>query len=307
MDERTVRLFRELVAPMRVPPGKEVELQRDFDPAATGDLVEKDDAEDLLAKGVDLLAEYQARLAAQDTYGLLVVLQAIDGGGKDGTIRHVMSGVNPQGVHVHSFKTPSAEELDHDYLWRCVEHLPARGEIAIFNRSHYEEVLAVRVHPEYLEGQKLPAESKGPDIWQRRYRAINGWERHLVENGFRIVKLFLTISKEEQRQRFLDRIDEPDKNWKFSAGDVKERGRWDDYQAAFSAMLANTSTEWAPWHVIPGDRKWFARIAASAVIVSALADIDPQYPLVDDEARRALRDARVALAAEAAGDGVANV
>jgi polyphosphate kinase 2 (PPK2 family) len=177
-----------------------------------------------------------------------------------------MSGVNPQGVHVHSFKTPSAEELDHDDLWRCAQRLPARGEIAIFNRSHYEEVLAVRVHPEYLEGQKLPSETRGPDIWDRRYRAINEWERHLVENGFhlvengfRIVKLVLGISKEEQRQRFIARIDEPERHWKSSAGDVKERERWDDYQAAFSAMLSRTSTEWAPWYAIPGDRKWFAR------------------------------------------------
>ncbi len=203
MPERTEKLFSELIAPLRVKPGKKVDLARDFDPGATADLVEKDDADELLASGVELLAEYQARLAAQDTYGLLVVIQAIDGGGKDSTIKHVMSGVNPQGVSVHAFKTPSAEELDHDYLWRCAQHLPARGEIAIFNRSHYEEVLVVRVHPEYLEGQKLPAESRGDDIWQRRYREINDWERHLVENGFRVVKLFLNISREEQRQRFL--------------------------------------------------------------------------------------------------------
>ena len=302
MGDGTAKLFRELIAPMRVPPGKQLKLERDFDPAATADQVEKDDADELLAQGVELLAEYQARLAAQDTYGLLVVLQAIDGGGKDGTIKHVMSGVNPQGVSVHSFKTPSAEELDHDYLWRCARHLPARGEIAIFNRSHYEEVLAVRVHPEYLEGQKLPSGSRGPDIWSRRYRAINDWERHLAENGFRIVKLFLNISKEEQRQRFVARIDEPDKNWKFSAGDVKERQRWDEYQAAFSDMLSETSTEWAPWYVIPGDRKWFARIAASAVIANALVEIDPQYPAVDDAERAALLEARAGLVAEGAGE-----
>lgn len=298
MSEGTTKLFRELIAPLRVPPGAKVELARDFDPAATADFVEKEEADELLAEGVALLAEYQARLAAQDTYGLLVVLQAIDGGGKDGTIKHVMSGVNPQGVHVHSFKTPSAEELDHDYLWRCAQHLPARGEIAIFNRSHYEEVLAVRVHPEYLGGQKLPEEGRGPDIWERRYRAINDWERHLVENGFRIVKLFLNISKEEQRQRFIARIDEPDKNWKFSAGDVKERERWDEYQEAFSDMLSHTSTEWAPWFVIPGDRKWFARVAASAVIVDALIEIDPRYPVVADAERAALLDARAQLEAE---------
>ena len=183
MSESTEKLFSELIAPLRVKPGKKVEL-RDFDPAAKADLVGKDDAEELLAKGVELLAEYQARLAAQDVYGLLVVIQAIDGGGKDSTIKHVMSGVNPQGVSVHAFKTPSAEELDHDYLWRCARRLPARGEIAIFNRSHYEEVLVVRVHPEYLEGQRLPRESEGAGIWRRRYREINDWEGHLVENGF---------------------------------------------------------------------------------------------------------------------------
>jgi PPK2 family polyphosphate:nucleotide phosphotransferase len=275
-----------------------VELARDFDPGAAAKLVEKDDADELLARGVELLAEYQARLAAQDTYGLLVVIQAIDGGGKDGTIKHVMSGVNPQGVHVHSFKTPSAEELDHDFLWRCAQRLPARGDIAIFNRSHYEEVLVVRVHPEYLAGQKLPDESAGEGIWKRRYREINDWERHLVENGFHIVKLFLNLSKDEQRRRFMARIDEPAKNWKFSAADVKERERWDEYEEAFSAMLSHTSTEWAPWHVIPADHKWFARLAASAAIVSALAEIDPKYPKATDEERAALREARAALEAE---------
>jgi PPK2 family polyphosphate:nucleotide phosphotransferase len=303
MTEPTLELFRELIASMRVKPGTKVKLKHDFDPAATDDDVEKEGADELLAEGVGLLAEYQARLAAQDTYGLLVVIQAIDGGGKDGTIKHVMSGVNPQGVSVHSFKVPSATELDHDYLWRCAQRLPARGEIAIFNRSHYEEVLAVRVHPEILAGQKLPMESRGKDVWERRYRAINDWERHLTENGFRIVKLFLNISKEEQRQRFLARIDEPEKNWKFSAGDVKERDHWDDYQAAFGDMLSETSTEWAPWYVIPGDRKWFARVAASAVIVNALAEIDPRYPELADAARAELLECRALLEAEAPNAG----
>jgi PPK2 family polyphosphate:nucleotide phosphotransferase len=303
MGERTAKLFRELIGPMRVPPGKKVKLERDFDPAFESGSISRGDSEELLQRGVELLAEYQARLAAQDTYGLLVVIQAIDGGGKDGTIKHVMSGVNPQGVSVHSFKTPSAEELDHDYLWRCAQHLPARGEIAIFNRSHYEEVLAVRVHPEYLGGQKLPEESKGHETWDRRYRAINDWEHHLADNGFRIVKLFLNISKEEQRQRFLARIDEPEKNWKFAAGDVKERQYWDDYQAAFSDMLSETSTEWAPWYVVPGDHKWFARLAASAVIVNALVEIDPRYPEVGDAERAALLEARAGLEAEAPKGG----
>jgi len=301
MTESTLELFRKLIAPMRVSPGTKVKLQRDFDPAAGDDEVEKEGADELLAEGGELLAEYQARLAAQDTYGLLVVIQAIDGGGKDGTIKHVMSGVNPQGVSVHSFKVPSAEELDHDFLWRCAQRLPARGEIAIFNRSHYEEVLTVRVHPAILAGQKLPEESRSKDVWERRYRAINDWERHLSESGFRIVKLFLNISKEEQRQRFLARIDEPEKNWKFSAGDVKEREHWGQYEAAFSGMLSETSTAWAPWYVIPGDRKWFARVAAAAVIVDALAEIDPGYPALDDAARAELLECRAQLEAEAKG------
>src|SRR5262245_7164345 len=271
---------------MRVRPGSRVVLARDFDPAYDAGLAKREGRE-LLPAAVEHLAEYQQRLAAQDTYGLLVVLQAMDAGGKDGTIRHVMSGVNPQGVSVHGFKQPSTEELDHDYLWRYAQRLPARGEIGIFNRSHYEEVLVVRVHEELLARQKLPKSARGRGIWKRRYREINDWERHLVDNGIRIVKLFLNLSKDEQRERFLARIDEPDKNWKFSAADVEERRYWDDYQRAFSEMLSNTSTEWAPWYVIPADRKWFARLAVAAVIVDALMAIDPKFPTLDDEARDA--------------------
>ena len=288
-----------LAESLRVEPGRKVDLGRDFDPASTPDFVGKEESQELLRRGIELLTDLQARLAAQDTYGLLVVVQGIDASGKDGTIKHVMSGVNPQGVAVHSFKSPSAQELDHDYLWRCAQHLPARGEIAIFNRSHYEEVLVVRVHTEYLTGQKLPEESKGRDIWKRRYREINDWERYLTDNGFRVVKLFLNLSKEEQRRRFLDRIDQPDKRWKFSLGDVRERERWDAYQEAFSAMLSATSTTWAPWHVIPADHKWFTRVAAAAVIIDALTDIDPRYPVLDEEAQRSLMQARAELAAEA--------
>jgi PPK2 family polyphosphate:nucleotide phosphotransferase len=253
----------------------------------------------LLREGVALLCEYQARLAAQDTWGVLVVIQALDAAGKDGTIRHVMSGVNPQGVAVHGFKVPSAEELDHDYLSRYCKHLPARGEIGIFNRSHYEEVIAVRVHPENLERQKLPAESKGAGVWKRRYREINDWERYLTDNGFRLVKLFLNLSKEEQRTRFLKRLDLPEKNWKFSSHDVRERERWDDYQGAFSEMLSHTSTKWAPWYVIPADRKWFARLAVAVVIAHTLMEIDPQYPVVSDDARQDLMKVREELEAEA--------
>jgi PPK2 family polyphosphate:nucleotide phosphotransferase len=233
-----------------------------------------------------------------------VCLQALDAAGKDGTIRHVMSGVNPQGVHVTGFKVPSAEELDHDFLWRFNRHLPARGDIAIFNRSHYEEVLVVRVHPENLSRQKLPEKAKRNGVWRRRYREINEWERYLTDNGFRVVKLFLNLSKEEQRRRFLRRIDLPEHNWKFSSHDVQERRHWDAYQKAFSEMFTHTSTEWAPWHVIPADRKWFARIGAGAVIANALIDIDPQYPTLDADANRDLQAAKVELESEAP-DGAA--
>jgi PPK2 family polyphosphate:nucleotide phosphotransferase len=290
----------ELIEPFRVAPGRKVVLGRHFDPRFDGGL-DKLSGRRLLREGVELLAEYQERLAAQDTYGLLVVLQAIDAAGKDGAIRHVMTGVNPQGVSVTSFKVPSAEELDHDYLWRYARRLPARGEIGIFNRSHYEEVVVVRVHEMLLARQKLPKAARGRDVWKRRYREINDWERYLVDNGFPVVKLFLNLSKEEQRLRFLARIDEPDKNWKFSAADVEERRYWDDYQRAFSEMLSSTSTEWAPWHVIPADRKWFARLAVAAVIVDALMAIDPKFPTLDEEARGALLEAKAGLEAEASG------
>ena len=230
---------------------------------------------------------------------MLIVLQALDAAGKDGTIRHVMSGVNPQGVKVHSFKVPSSEELDHDYFWRFAQRLPARGEIGIFNRSYYEEVLVVRVHPDLLEHQKLPKDNRGPGLWKRRFQEINNWERNLNDNGIKVVKLFLNLSREEQRTRFLRRIDLPDHNWKFSSADVREREYWDDYQEAFSDMLTHTSTEWAPWHVIPADRKWYARIAAGAVIVNALIDIDPRYPTIDAEARDALQEVKKSLEAQA--------
>ena len=292
------RRIRRLIKPLRVKPGRTVTLPGDFDPGWTGSLARKRDAEKLLRQSVELLAAYQERLAAQDTYGLLVVFQAIDAAGKDGTIKHVMSGVNPQGVQVTAFKAPGPEELDHDFLWRIMRKLPERGHIGIFNRSHYEEVLVVRVHPEYLGGERLPAAATGKDIWTRRYREINDWERYLVDNGFRIVKLFLNVSREEQRRRFLARIDEPNSNWKFSAADVRERQRWDDYQAAFSGMLSNTSTTWAPWYVIPADHKWFMRIAASAAILDALIDIDPQFPKPTEEEAAEMAAAKQELLAE---------
>jgi PPK2 family polyphosphate:nucleotide phosphotransferase len=290
--------IHEFTKPFRVEPGSKVDLANDFDPGYKDGLLRKDEGDELLKHGVELLAEYQERLAAQDTYGLVVVLQALDAGGKDGTIRHVMSGVNPQGVVVHGFKVPSTEELDHDYLWRYERRLPARGQIGIFNRSHYEEVLVVRVHPEFLEKQRLPKGARDGTVWKRRYRDINGWERYLVDNGFPMVKLFLNMSKEEQKKRFLARIDEPEKNWKFSANDIQERKHWDDYQHAFAEMLSHTSTEWAPWHVIPADHKWFARIAVAAIIANALIQIDPQYPTVSDEARAELQAAKTVLESE---------
>jgi PPK2 family polyphosphate:nucleotide phosphotransferase len=293
--------LEKLVAPLRVPAGKKVSLPRDFDPGYTADFVTKEDAQADLLDGVEILRDYQERLAAQDVYALLVVLQGLDASGKDGTIEHVMSGVNPQGVAVTSFKTPSTLELDHDFLWRHQVALPGRGQIGIFNRSHYEEVLVVRVHPQYLQGQRLPAEDKTDDIWERRYREINEWERHLVDNGTRVVKLFLNVSKEEQRKQFLERLDDPTKSWKFSPADVAEREFWDDYQKAYAAMLGATSTAWAPWHVIPADHKWFARLAAAAVIISALIDIDPRFPVADDKRKGEMAAARSKLAAQASG------
>jgi PPK2 family polyphosphate:nucleotide phosphotransferase len=289
----------EFIRPFLVKPGSSVSLARDFDPGFEAGIQKKADGVELLQRGIELLTDYQARLAAQDTYGVLVVLQALDAAGKDGTIRHVMSGLNPQGVRVESFKVPSDRELGQDFLRRYQDRLPARGEIGIFNRSHYEEVLVVRVHPENLQRQKLPPAMREHHVWTRRYDAINDWERYLSENGFRIVKLFLNLSREEQRVRFLRRIDLPDHNWKFSSHDVEERQYWDAYQEAFSEMFTHTSTDWAPWHVIPADRKWFARIAAAAVIANALIDIDPQYPRLGDDALRDLQAAKRRLEAEA--------
>jgi PPK2 family polyphosphate:nucleotide phosphotransferase len=297
--DRGTRQIPNFIEGLRVTPGSQVTLAKDFDPGFKGPFVKKKDGAELLRRGVETLAEYQDRLAAQDTYGVLVVLQALDAAGKDGTIRHVMSGVNPQGVNVHSFKEPSAEELAHDYLWRCAKDLPARGEIGIFNRSHYEEVLVARVHPEILDRQRLPSRSKGPGVWRRRFREINDWERYLSDNGFVIVKMFLNMSKEEQRIRFLQRIDQPEKNWKFSADDARERARWDDYQKAISDMLSNTSTHWAPWYVIPADHKWYARICASAILADTLMSINPQYPTLSAKAARELQVARQELEAEA--------
>ena len=296
-DKRLEQLDR-FIKPMRVEPGRRVRLPKDFDPGYTADFVRKEQATEMLQQGVQWLSEFQVRLAAQDTWSLLVIFQAMDAAGKDGTIRHVMSGVNPQGVEVTSFKVPTEHERDHDYLWRAALRLPARGMIGIFNRSYYEEALVVRVHPQILAGQRMPPASKGRDVWKRRFREINDWERYLTDNGTKIVKLFLNVSKDEQRRRFLDRIEEPDSNWKFSAADVRERGHWDAYQKAFADVLSNTSTPWAPWHVIPADRKWFMRNAASAVILDALMEIDPKFPKPTAEAHAEMLVARDELLAE---------
>jgi PPK2 family polyphosphate:nucleotide phosphotransferase len=296
MDNR-LRFMADLIEPLTVPPGSTVKLSRDHDPGYTG-RVTKDQAATLLADGTQLLAEYQDRLAAQDTYGVLLVLQGIDAAGKDGTIKHVMSGVNPQAVQVTSFKQPSADELNHDYLWRCQRALPGRGKIGIFNRSHYEEVLVVRVHRELLAAERMP--DPGDGIWERRYREINDWERYLTDNGIRLVKVMLNLSKREQAKRFLKRIDHPEKNWKFSPSDISERQHWDAYQRAFEAMLSRTSTHWAPWHVVPADHKWFSRLATAAVLVQALRAIDPRYPAADPAVRGEMLQARDELRAELA-------
>jgi PPK2 family polyphosphate:nucleotide phosphotransferase len=296
VDER-VQFINRLVAPLRVKPGRVIDLARDFDPAYKDKSVTRGDSGSLLARGIEILAEYQDRLSAQASAGVLLVLQGHDAAGKDSTIKHVMRGINPQGVDVHSFSRPSTKELRHDFLWRCQQVLPERGRIGVFNRSHYEEVLIVRVHPEYLDAQGLPAL---PDdgIWERRYRAINDWEHYLVENGIRVVKVFLNLSQREQAKRLLRRIDNPRKHWKFEAADIHERRHWDDYQEAYSAMLTHTSTEWAPWHVVPADRKWFARLATAAVLTQVLVDLDPRYPQVKQSDLKYLEEARAELVAE---------
>jgi PPK2 family polyphosphate:nucleotide phosphotransferase len=297
MDER-VRFITKLTAPLRIAPGRAVELGRDFDPSATDGSVSRSDAAGLLDQGVDLLSEYQDRLYAQASSGVLVVLQGPDASGKDSTIKHVMRGVNPQGVDVRSFGQPSEEDLRHDFLWRCHRVLPQRGRIGVFNRSYYEEVLVVRVHPELLVPQHLPELANGESIWARRYREINEWERYLVENGTRVVKIFLNLSKGEQAKRLLKRIDDPRKHWKFSAADLRDRRRWDEYQRVYDDMLSQTSTAWAPWHVVPADRKWFARLATAAVLAETLVELDPRYPPVEPSARKHMAEARSELMAE---------
>ena len=288
---------RKLMKQLTVPSGRKVRLKK-YDPAWTGSLKDEGKARTLLQDDVRRLSKQQALLYAQDTYAVLVIFQAMDAAGKDGAIRHVMSGVNPQGVQVYSFKAPSAEERDHTYLWRSMKALPERGRIGIHNRSYYEEVLVVRVHKEVLASEQLPEHLKDKGIWKRRFNEINDFERYLTDNGTVVVKFFLNVSKEEQRRRFLARIDEDDKNWKFSVGDAKERAYWDDYMNAYEEMLEHTSTDWAPWHVIPADNKWFTRLAVAQILWQKIADLDLQFPTVTETKKKELQQVRRLLIAE---------
>ena len=279
----------------RVAEGTKVNL-KDHPTDHTGDYSSKEQAAEDLTKNIESLAKLQDVLYAQNVHSLLLIFQAMDAAGKDSVIEHVMSGINPQGCQVISFKAPSAEELDHDFLWRCQVALPERGRIGVFNRSHYEEVLVVRVHPAILQGQQLPDEvKKDKDIWKKRFRQIRDWEDTLAANGTHVIKFFLNVSKDEQKKRFLARIDEPDKNWKFSAGDIKERAFWDDYMHAYAEAISATSTDNSPWFIVPADKKWFARLAVSEIIVQTLASLDMKYPELTAEHRAELAECRKML------------
>jgi len=270
-----------------------------IDPSDTLDLTSEDkpQAKEALATGIDVLAELQDMLYAQDNWAVLLIFQAMDAAGKDGAIKHVLSGVNPQGCQVFSFKAPTSEDLDHDYLWRCIKCLPERGRSGIFNRSYYEETLVVRVHPEFLEKQKLPAELVTKDIWKERFQDIRSFERYLSRNGVAIRKFFLHVSNKEQKKRFLERIEEPEKNWKFSANDANERQHWDDYMDAYEDMIRNTATKTAPWYVVPADNKWFTRVVVAAAVIDALDSLDLKYPKVSDGKLKELAAAKRALQA----------
>jgi PPK2 family polyphosphate:nucleotide phosphotransferase len=284
------------VAPYRIDKGKQFRL-KDYDPTDTAGLSDefKPKSQDLLKRGIKRLAELQEILYAQDRWALLLIFQAMDAAGKDGTIKHVMSGVNPQGVQVYSFKAPSEEELDHDFMWRTNVRLPARGHIGIFNRSYYEETLVVRVHPELIEKEKVPVESVTKNIWNERFEDISAHESYLHRNGIVIRKFFLHVSKHEQKKRFLERLDHPAKNWKFSSADVKERGSWDDYQDAYEDMIRNTATKEAPWFVVPADNKWFARLVVAGAVVEALEEMNLSFPKITGEKAAELKQARTEL------------
>jgi PPK2 family polyphosphate:nucleotide phosphotransferase len=294
-EKEVLRRIRKYVDPYRITKGKGFRL-KDFDPADTAGLqMDKGEARELLQRGTAWLAEEQNMLYAQDRWSLLLVFQAMDAAGKDSTIKHVMSGINPQGCQVSSFKQPSSEDLDHDFMWRYVRHLPERGRIGIFNRSYYEEVLVVRVHPEILERQKLPAPLLGKTIWDERLVDIARFEDYATRQGTKILKFFLNVSRKEQKKRFMDRLDEPEKNWKFSASDVKEREFWGDYMQAFEEAIKATASKHAPWFVVPADNKWFTRLIVAAAIVEAMASLDLTYPTVDAAKKKELAAARVAL------------
>jgi len=294
---------KETIEMFRVAPGTKVRL-KDFDPAWAGDgdvpkAKRREFAEKILTQDVSALAEAQEMLYADDSWSLLVIFQAMDAAGKDGTIKHVMSGINPQGCQVYSFKHPSAEELDHDFLWRCNKALPERGRIGIFNRSYYEEVLIVKVHPELIAAQRIPgADGKDKKFWECRYEEINAFERHLTLSGTAIVKFYLNVSRDEQRERFLERINNPAKHWKFSAGDVAEREYWDDYMQAYEECLAATSTKAAPWYVIPADHKWVSRALVAAILTETIKSLDLKWPKVTDEQKRAIKEAKLKLESE---------
>lgn len=281
-----------------VPEGKKLDLKNhrtDF----TGDYADKRQAVEDLRKNVERLAELQDVLYAQNNHALLIIFQAMDAAGKDGAIKHVMSGLNPQGCEVTSFKQPSAEELDHDFLWRSMKRLPERGRIGIFNRSYYEDVLVVRVHPEILRLSQMPEKLESDkNIWKKRFVQIRNFEDYLAENGIHVLKFFLNVSKEEQKNRFLERIETPEKNWKFSSGDARERGFWDDYMTAYADALAHTSTKNAPWHVVPADKKWFTRVAVSEIIIKKMESLDLQYPEISEAQRRELSEAKKILESE---------
>jgi PPK2 family polyphosphate:nucleotide phosphotransferase len=288
------RRVRKLVARYRVDDGKGFRL-KDHDPADSSGIESKSQAEKLLARGVVRLAELQEKLYAQDKWAVLLILQAMDAAGKDGAIKHVMSGINPQGCQVFSFKAPTSEELDHDFLWRTAKSLPERGRIGIFNRSYYEEVLVVRVHPEFLQKQKLPEKLVTRRVWKERYEDIAAHERYLARNGVVVRKFFLNVSKAEQKKRFLERLERPEKNWKFSTADAKERGHWKQYMAAYEDMIRATAAPHAPWIVVPADKKWFARLVVAAAVGDALSELNLAFPEVTDAQKRDLAAARRAL------------
>ena len=286
--------INKLLKPLRVEHGKGLRL-KNFDPENTGWFRSKEHAKDLLQSSIQRMAELKDKLYAQDRWAVLLIFQAMDAAGKDGAIKHVLSGVNPQGCDVHAFKVPSSEELDHDFLWRSTIHLPERGRIGIFNRSYYEEVLVTRVHPEILANEKIPPSLVTKDIWTERFEDIRAFERYLSRNGTVVRKFFLNVSRKAQKQRFLERLDQPEKNWKFSSADVRERKCWDDYMTAYEDMIARTATKHAPWYVVPADNKWFTRLAVAAAIVDTLEELKLAYPKVDPEKRKELQAAREAL------------